>query len=212
MPDFIDVEKMLCRKEPVTREEWAKILECVTEMLRPILKNTTLPKLYDIELNHPLSFTRNERFFTDEEEAARVTSRNIACECERGLMTEGIFFFADKDVWETAGNKTVAFILGLTRNGKWVKGETSWVTFQRLYGESNFTRYVSFFWIKPTSPTEIINSTYFQSADVIDILRGVLGNITMRKRMQLTDLENVESQMSQIILTTRRIPKNIPRT
>lgn len=215
MPTEIEVKRMLGRKEPLTRWEWIQILECVTEMLRPIFKSTTFEKLYDIRLGHPSSFLERDRFFLDQEEAHRIIQFDNAC--ERGASTEGIFFFADNDRWgKNAEDATIAPILGLTRNGKWVRGRASWIMHDEdgkpSRDEVSSIRFVSSFWLSATDPKGIGFSDDFRTPDVVDILFAVLGNIIMRKKMQLIDLKNVSKQIGNIILTARYIPKEAPRT
>jgi len=210
MPTTIEVEKMLGRKKPVSQEEWIQILECVTNMIRPILKNTTLPRLCDIRLGLPTYLAEREEFFSDKDEARMIIQTDQAC--ERMAGTEGIFFLTNSS--ESGSLRHKSPVLGLTRNGKWVLGSAEWKRIQSLDPQlrSSFGRPVTLFWVAESEPARFGKRTDIQIPEVVDVLFTVLNGIIMRKNMQLTDLKSVSGQIGNIIQTARSIPRELPRT
>jgi len=212
MPTYQDIEAMLGRKEPVTQEEWVKILECVTEVFRPIFKNTTLPRLCDIRTNFGSLTAKGDNYFSSQEEAVREISYDPDTKVlDRGATTEGIFFFADNHTWRKNGDQIVARILGLTRNGRWLTGRIDW-RILRHPATSSTSKHIDCFWVQETNPTEISASGYFQIKDVIEVLITVLRNVISSKEDQLYHLKNADGCIWDIYTMALSIPKETPRT
>ena len=209
MPSFQEIRKSLRRKEPLTEAECLQILECLADMVRPIFKKTTFERLCDIKFGSSSFLEGGERYFSTQEMAESMITFDSSC--ERGATTEGIFFFAYEEKWIQVGDTIVAPVLGFTRSGVWVRGSTGWTTSVDSK-EAIIRRHVRFFGLSTTTLSEISRVGDFKILEVAYILMAVLGNTIMKKKMQLSVLEDIHRQMEEILQTASTIPKALPRT
>ena len=118
----------LCRKEPVTLEEWIEIVEYYRERVSPFLKRTTLPTLGDVRCIRGSVCWLGEGFRgtlqpKDGEGAIEVSE--VGSPSRYRLKTQGIFATQKfEDVFDPLSEKPAndysVFVWGLTRDNEWM--------------------------------------------------------------------------------------------